>query len=97
MRLTPLLTRQALCLALTVHLHAGSVSSSDCSNGHATNGSVHEAQQLRLGDPEAFTFGPVEAGPGADTPTSRRHALTGVGYLTLWRLPLATAAVICVS
>ena len=66
---------------LTVHLHAGSVSSDDCSNGHDTNGAVHEAQQLRLGDPEAFTFGPVEAGPGADTPTSRRHALTGVRFL----------------
>lgn len=63
---------------LTAQLHAGSVSSSDCGIGHDMNGAANEAHQLRLGDPEAFTFGPVEAGPGADTPTSRRHALTCV-------------------
>lgn len=68
---------------LTAQLHAGSISSSDSSNGHIdTNGAVDGAQRLRLGDPQAFTFGPVEAGPGADTPTSRRHALAGVKCFT---------------
>jgi hypothetical protein len=68
-----------LRLRLTWRMHAGSMIISNGSNRqHDANGAVNKAQQLRLGEPEAFTFGPVERGPGTDTPTTRRHALTGM-------------------
>lgn len=54
------------------HSSAGSGALGSTSSSVAAGG-----RQLRLGDSEVLTIGPVEAGPGDATPTARRHALTG--------------------